>query len=116
MAKWTPSHGRSLVCVLWNDADGSAPDASFYEEEIDTKHRATSMQTYGLLVKQDKDGVTLMTEFYKEDDGKNVFRGRTFIPDSLITKVEVMATPWMKKPRTKRKSVETSPPPTPQQR
>jgi len=106
MTKWTPSHGKTLVCVHWGDADGAAPDASFYEEEIDTKHRATSMQTYGLLVKQDKDGVTLMTEFYKEDDGKNVFRGRTFIPGSLIKNVEIMATPWVRKPRkTKQTSI-----------
>lgn len=86
------------MCVTWRDADASAPNEAFYEEEI--THRIRPMDTYGLLVKQDADGVTVMTEFYLEDDGKKVFRGKTTIPASLIEKIEILAEPW--KPRSRK--------------
>lgn len=104
--KWQPLHKKALVCVHWSDADASAPTEAFYEEEI--KHRTTPMETYGLLMKQNEEGITLMTEFYREDDGRGVYRGRTFVPAPLIHRVEVLASPWSAKPRKPRLK-----PPTP---
>jgi len=98
MLKWKPAHGKQLVCVHWLDADASSPAEAFYEEEI--KHRTTSMETYGLLMRHNDEGITVMTEFYQEDDGKHVYRGRTFIPASLVKEVVVLAAPWQ--PRQKK--------------
>ena len=99
MLRWKPIHGKHLVCVHWLDADASSPSEAFYENEI--KHRTTPMETYGLLMRQDDDGITLMTEFYQEDDGKSVYRGRTFIPASLIKSIEVLAKPFVSKKKLK---------------
>lgn len=95
--KWSPTHRKPLVCVHWRDADSSSPTEAFYEDDI--KHRTTPMETYGLLMKQDNEGITLMNEFYKEDDGRSVFRGRNFIPNALIDRVEVLVQPKQPKPR-----------------
>lgn len=108
MNRWRPEHGKYLVCVHWKDADASSPTEAFYEEELD--HSATLVETYGLLVKEEPGWVTLMTETYKESDGKRVFRGRTRIPRALIERVEIISTPWKPKSRKKRNSgVETTP-------
>ena len=100
--KWTPDHNKSLVAVFWRDADASAPTDAFYEEEI--KHHTRPMVTYGLLVKQDQEGVTVMNEYYREDDGKEVYRGRTFIPGYLVDRIDVIAEPWKRKARARRLS------------
>ena len=101
MVKWQPVHGKPLVCVTWRDSDSSAPNEAFYEEDIN--HHARPMETYGLLMKQDAEGITVMTEFYQEDDDKKVYRGRTLILAPLVVKVEVLAEPWVKKSRKTRK-------------
>ena len=99
MNRWKPLHSKALVCIHWLDADASSPSEAFYEEEI--KHRTTPMQTYGLLMRNNEEGITVMTEFYQEDDGRHVYRGRTFIPASLVKEVEVLAKPWIPQPRKK---------------
>ena len=98
--RWKPLHGKPLVCVHWLDADASAPNEAFYEEDI--KHKTTPMQTYGLIVSQNPDSIILMTEFYQEDDGKAVYRGRTTIPMSLVQNIEVLLEPV--RPRKSRAS------------
>ena len=101
--KWTPIHGKPLVCVHWLDADASSPTDAFHEEEIAGKHHTTPMETYGLLLREDADGVTLMNEFYV-DEGKHTFRGRNFIPACQLVKVDVLLAPAQVKPRRTRKS------------
>ena len=90
--RWQPKHGKPLVCVYWDDADASSPTDAFYEEEI--VHTPQPMETYGLLIKDDQDGVTIMNEFYLNENGKKTYRGRTTIPRSLVRDVVIMAEPY----------------------
>lgn len=108
MSKWSPAHNKPLVCVHWNDAESAAPNDAFYEEEI--QHTKHPMETYGLLMKEDSDGITLMTEFYLEN-GKGVYRGKTFIPGSIVDHVETLLKPKELKPsrQVKRASSQTLP-------
>lgn len=86
--KWKPSHGKSLVCVHWLDADASSPTDAYHDDEIDAVHKTTPVESYGLLLRDNNTGVTLMTEFYEGE--KHTFRGRTFIPREMIVKVELL--------------------------
>lgn len=92
MAKWNPEHGKDLVCVHWKDADASAPADGFYESDIAAGHKTTPVLTYGLLLKEDEEGVTLMTETYVDDNGRRVWRGKTFIPGPMVDAVQTLLT------------------------
>ncbi len=99
MARWQPPHHKPLVCVHWLDSDASAPTTAFYEDEIASVHKTTPMESYGLLLQEDSEGVTLMTEYY--DDGKPTFRGRSFIMARLILRVERLLEPSVSRPHRK---------------
>ena len=106
--RWRPTHNKPLVCVTWEDAESSAPNEAFYEEEI--VHKTRPMETYGLLLKDDDKGITVMTEFYQEDDGKHVFRGKTLIPRPLIVKVETLLKPQVSRLRKLKIKPDSLPP------
>lgn len=73
-----------LVVLTWNDACGSA--TSIFDEARD--HQPTVMTTVGWLLKADSVGVSLACERYTEGEGKEAFRGCTFIPKGMVVKVK----------------------------
>lgn len=77
-----------LVVLTWNDACGSA--TQIFDEARD--HRPTVMTTVGWLLKADAVGVSIACERYAEDEGKDAFRGCTFVPKGMVVKVERMTT------------------------
>lgn len=89
MSKWQSLHGKALVCVHWRDADASSPTESFTDRDIDSVHKITPMESYGLLMRDDPTGVTIMTEYYM-DAGVPTYRGRTTIPREQVVRVEVL--------------------------
>lgn len=85
----------SLVMVEWLDAWVNGVD-SINLNDPDPKHGPTKMQTIGWLLKDDEKGVSLFNERCLDVDDQT-YRGRTFIPRAMITKVEPLND---KKPRT----------------
>ena len=81
MSKWKPAHGKSLVCLTWNDAHGSATQV---HTEADIEHEPMLMTTYGILLREDAVGVTLANEWC----GGKEWRGLTFVPRALVVKLE----------------------------
>lgn len=78
--------GPKFVIVSWLDAwgeeTGEATMANAHEA-----HKAVPMETLGWLLRQDDKGVSVFCERCTE--GKEyVYRGRTFIPTGMITKIE----------------------------
>ena len=112
MRAWRPAHGKPLVCCRWLDADASAPTTAFTEDEIAAVHTTTPMESYGLLLRQDATGVTLMTEYYV-DNGQATFRGRTFIPAFQLVSVDVLRQPPApRRPRSTPPADPSAPSPT----
>lgn len=69
-----------LIRVEWDDAHGTA------NEDIDTEslplyHSPLRMISWGLLLKEDETGVTLVTEQYGD---RQTYRANKFIPRSLV--------------------------------
>lgn len=101
MTRWSPKHGKSLVCVKWNDAHGSA--TQIYSER---EHEAYPMETYGLLMQDDDKGVSVVSETYWDNlDEKQEFRGHTFIPRGMVISVDVLLTPYVKTARARKTPV-----------
>lgn len=72
-----------LVAVVWDDAKATAV-VEYDLNEVRTQfHRPARYTTYGLLIIDDQQGVTLATE---EGDDHNL-RGLTFIPRPMIVEV-----------------------------
>lgn len=66
-----------LVQLRWRDAHGTA--TAVYElHEI--PHRALEVTTYGLLLRDDAEGISIASE----DVGANCFRGLTFVPRPMV--------------------------------
>jgi hypothetical protein len=74
-----------LVTVVWADAHASAGD-QLTVKELDDYHKPTIMETTGWLLREDDVGVTVANERCL-DEGDGAFRGRTFIPKSLIQSI-----------------------------
>lgn len=72
-----------LVLVTWNDANASA--TAVYVKS--THHQPTVMHTVGWLLDQDETGLSLACERFTGDDGQWNYRGLTFIPKGMATKV-----------------------------
>lgn len=95
MSTWKPSHGKPLVCVHWKDAHGSASQAY---TEANIPHSVYPMETYGLLLRDDEAGVSIANETYWDDiDHERNYRGHTFIPRGMVSKIEVVRD--VKKPK-----------------
>lgn len=71
-----------VAIVVWDDAHGSATD-NVTIADIGHAHRALVMTTIGWLLREDEDGVSIANERCMEE-GKEVYRGHTFVPRSLI--------------------------------
>lgn len=91
-----------LVLVVWDDAHADASEALSLDD-VAVKHRAATFQTVGWLLRNDELGVSVANERCL-DQGDEVYRGRTFVPKSLVRSI----TPVVK-PRKKRSNL--NPPP-----
>lgn len=84
----------TLVLVEWLDAWADT-DNFATQHGITQTHHAMPVTTLGWLMVDDDAGVSVANERSTEN-GSDVFRGRTFIPRAMVTKV----TPFkMTKPR-----------------
>lgn len=95
MARWNPSHGKSLVCVHWLDAHGSATQAY---TTTSIPHSTYPMETYGLLLRDDEVGVSIGNETYFDDiDKEQNYRGHTFVPRAMVVRVDHLLDPPKKR-------------------
>ena len=85
-----PEKNPALVALRWRDAHGSA--TALYEIH-ELPHKATEITTYGLLLRQDEEGISIAAE----DCGGGCYRGVTFVPKALIVECRPV-----KPPRTRR--------------
>lgn len=90
-----------IVKVLWKDAHGVAGTTALAIHEI--PHGGILITSYGLLLKQDTEGVSIASEVC--EDG--TYRGYTFIPSGMLVAVDPVIKP--KKPRMKPNKVSESP-------
>lgn len=80
-----PAHTAKLVLVIWEDAWQD-------QENFATLHGVTSthnpmvVQTMGWLLVDDATGISVANERSSED-GKDTYRGRTFIPRAMVVSV-----------------------------
>ncbi len=97
-----------LVAVVWDDAKATAV-VEYDLNEVRTQfHKPARYTTYGLLLVDDQQGVTLASE---EGDDHNL-RGLSFIPRQMIVEVVVLARRRMRRPVVKKRQA-ASPPATP---
>ncbi len=93
-----------LVAVVWDDAKATAV-VEYDLNEVRTQfHRPARYTTYGLLLVDDQQGVTLASE---EGDDHNL-RGLSFIPRQMIVEVVVLARRRIRKPNAKKRPVVAS--------
>jgi hypothetical protein len=89
-----------LVEVVWNDAWADHDNFSTIHG-ITQSHDPLVVHTLGWLLVDDEKGLSVANERSSEDDGKDTYRGRTFIPRAMIKSV----TPFnLAKPRKSKKS------------
>ncbi len=84
---------KGFVAVRWADAHSSGSVTEYAEHEL--PHRSAHYTTYGFLLRQDGEGVTLATEHSDEA----TYRGVTFIPAAMV--LEIAALTLTKKRTTK---------------
>lgn len=83
---------KHLVALKWHDAHGSATSA-FNEHEI--PHAPIEITTYGLLLRDDQEGVSVANEVC--NDG--TYRGHSFVPRALIVDMIDLGEPKAKRKR-----------------
>lgn len=72
----------SLVALRWMDAHATAGTTAYEIHEL--PHKASEITTYGLLLRDDAEGVSIATE----DCGAGMYRGITFVPRPLVVAVK----------------------------
>jgi hypothetical protein len=87
------------VAVRWRDAHGSSL-SEFAEHEI--PHRAYIWTTYGLLMRDDDEGISVASEV-----SEGSYRGVTFVPRQMIIEVIDLGVPHKPRQR-KRKGSQSS--------
>lgn len=90
---------KDFVIVVWDDADSTGVEV-ITDENIDSYHKPAVMKTAGWLLKDDDRGVSIANEVYQED-GKERWRGHTFVPRSLVRSVTPVGFSRKRKPRKK---------------
>lgn len=87
-----------LSVVVWDDAYSDAL-ASLTIQDAHLSHRPTVMQTIGWLLVSDDAGISIFNERCL-DVGEETYRGKTFIPRSLVRSVTPfkLSTPRARKP------------------
>jgi hypothetical protein len=93
-----------LVSLRWRDAHGTATQQYEIHE---LPHKALEITTYGLLLRDDDDGVSIASEYC----GGGTYRGVTFVPRSLVIEVKPVKPQRKKKesPRANPRSSEAVP-------
>lgn len=81
-----------VVALRWMDAHGTATNTYELHE---LPHKALEIVTYGLLLRDDAEGVSIASE----DCGGGCFRGVTFVPRSLVLAVKPIRKARKKKDR-----------------
>ena len=71
-----------LVSVRWKDAHATAGTTAYELHEL--PHKASEILSYGLLLRDDADGISIASE----DAGAGMFRGITFVPRALVVEVK----------------------------
>lgn len=87
------------VMVIWDDAWSDSVGTATTKDAKDL-HRAAKYETRGWLLVDDEDGLSVFPERCL-DDGEATYRGRTFIPKSLVRAVThvTLSAPRTRKPR-----------------
>lgn len=90
---------RRLVLIEWSDAWADTDNFSSAHGIIQS-HAPMIVQTLGWVIQDDEVGISVVNELSTED-GKSIFRGRTFIPRAMVQKVTEFT---LSKPRKKKDS------------
>lgn len=90
---------KHLVAVVWDDAHGDALGDLTEEETRRDFHKPAPYVTFGLLVVDDAEGVTLACDHSAAD---KTYRGRNFIPRAMIKEIVDFGIPRRPKPRKPR--------------
>jgi hypothetical protein len=69
---------KPFVAIYWADAHSSGSVTEYAEHEL--PHRSAHYTTYGFLLRDDADGLTLATEHSDE----HTYRGVCFIPRAMV--------------------------------
>ena len=89
-----------LVGCRWDDAHGDAVQ-QIDVESVFAFHKPHPVITFGLLIRDDESGVTLVME----DIGDGDLRGPTFIPRSLIQEIWLVSANPYKKRKLKNEAI-----------
>jgi hypothetical protein len=73
-----------LVALRWMDAHGTAASTAYELHEL--PHKAAEITTYGLLLRDDEQGVSIACD----DCGGGLYRGITFVPRSLVLEIRLV--------------------------
>ncbi len=76
---------KRLVLVAWNDAWQDQENFTS-AHGISLTHHPMIVETLGWVIQEDDTGISIVNEC-NEQDGAEVYRGRTFIPHAMIKKV-----------------------------
>lgn len=90
---------KRLVLVEWDDAWQDQENFTS-AHGISLSHHPMKVQTLGWLVHEDDTGISIVNERNNED-GAEVYRGRTFIPRAMVRKVTEFRLAPPKKLKTK---------------
>lgn len=71
-----------LVTLRWMDAHATNGTTAYELHEL--PHKASEITSYGLLLRDDADGVSIASE----DAGAGMYRGITFVPRSLVLELK----------------------------
>jgi hypothetical protein len=80
-----------LVSLRWLDAHATAATSAYETHEL--PHRAAEVTTYGLLLRDDEQGISIASE----DIGAGMYRGITFVPRQLIIHMKHLQRPRKRK-------------------
>lgn len=94
-----------LVLITWADAWQDQENFST-AHGISTTHGPMIVETLGWLIQDDEVGISVVNE-RSTQDGKDVFRGRTFIPRAMVKSVAPFNLTKPRRPRTAKQPLET---------
>ena len=89
-----------FVNCIWADAWADAVE-SVTLKDVAEKHRPMMMETYGWLLYEDNAGVSIAAERCI-DKGDESYRGRSFIPRTLIQSISPVKLTKSRSPRAKK--------------
>lgn len=78
---------KEITVVEWDDAWQDQENFNT-KHGIEVTHAPMDVQTMGMLVVDDEEGISLANE-RSTQDGSDVYRGRSFIPRQMVKEVNV---------------------------